>query len=279
MVTRYRRRLVGMRASEKNRLQKVLEDGGIRLSCVVSDIDGVSAKEMIASLIEGTFRPEQIAEKARGQLKKKKSELALSVEGNLSDRHRFLLKEIQQHIDALNRQIATLDDQIVAAMTPYEREWVLLQTIPGIDYIGAAMLLAEIGNDMSRFGSGDRLCSWAGICPGNNESAGTKKSGRTRRANGYIKTLLCEFAHSARRSNTQFKSRYEQLVIRRGHKRSIIAIAHVILRVVFQMIQNKTPYKDPQIDYEKLIVDRNAPRWIKQLNKYGYIGNKAQPIN
>jgi transposase len=271
MVTRYRRKLVGMRASEKNRLQKVLEDGGIRLSCVVSDIDGVSAKEMIASLIEGTFRPENLVNMARGQLKKKTLELTHSLEGNLSDRHRFLLKQVRGHIDALNEQIKEIDSQIVAAMKPYKQEWQALQTIPGIDSIGAAMLLTEIGKDMSRFGNADRLCSWAGICPGSYESAGKRKSGRTLRANVYIKTLLCEFAQSARRSNSQFKSRYEALVVRRGYKRSIIAVAHQILRMVFHVIKNKAPYKDPQIDYKQLIVDRNASRWIRTLKEYGYL--------
>jgi len=271
MVTRYRRKLVGMRASEKNRLQKVLEDGGIRLSCVVSDIDGVSAKEMIASLIEGTFRPENLVKMARGQLKKKTLELTHSLEANLSDRHRFLLKQVRGHIEALNEQIKEIDSQIVAAMEPYKQEWQALQTIPGIDSIGAAMLLTEIGKDMSRFGNADRLCSWAGICPGSYESAGKRKGGRTLRANVYIKTLLCEFAQSARRSNSQFKSRYEALVVRRGYKRSIIAVAHQILRVVFHVIKNKAPYKDPQIDYKQLIVNRNASRWIRTLKEYGYL--------
>jgi len=271
MMTRYRRKLTGMRASEKNRLQKVLEDGGIRLSCVVSDIDGVSAKEMISSLIEGTFRPEALAKMARGKLKEKRTELTHSLEGNLSDRHRFLLKQVSDHINALSLQIAEIDSQIVAAIKPYSQEWQLLQTIPGIDYMGAAMLLTEIGTDMSRFGNANRLCSWAGIAPGNYESAGKRKSGKTPRANRYLKALLCECAQSARRTNSQFKSRFEALVIRRGNKRSIIAVAHQILRIVFHVIKNKTPYRDPQIDYKKIIVDRNASRWIKTLEEYGYL--------
>ena len=271
MLTRYRSKLLGMMASEKNRLQKVLEDGGIRLSCVVSDIDGVSAQEMVASLIDGTFKPDMLAQMARGSLKKKKAELVLSLEGNLSDRHRFLLKQVQGHARLLKERIAEIDCQVVAAMKPYDQEWKLLQTIPGIDEIGAAMLLAEIGIDMSVFGNVDRLCSWAGICPGSYESAGKRKGGKTSQANVYLKTLLCEFAHSAYRSNSQFKSRFESLVIRRGYKRTLIAIAHQILRITFKIIKTQKPYRDSQVDYKKLTVDRNAPRWLKALKEYGYL--------
>jgi transposase len=177
MLTRYRRKLTGMRASEKNRLQKILDDSGIRLSCVVSDIDGVSARKMIQIIIEkGFITLDEVKKAVKGQLKRKTQELALSLDGRISDRHRFVLKQMQKHIQNLDEQLQEIDDQIVAAMKPYHQEWQILQTIPGIDVIGAAMLLAEIGVDMSKFGNKDRLCSWAGISPGNNESAGKKKA-------------------------------------------------------------------------------------------------------
>ena len=176
MITRYRRKLTNMRSAEKNRLQKILDDSGVRLSCVVSDIDGVSARSMIEALIENRINPQQIADLAIGRLKKKREDILLSLDGRLSDRHRFLLKEIQGHIKNLNEKITEIDDLVVKAMSQYEKEWHLLQTIPGIDSIGAAILLAEIGIDMNHFGNKDKLSSWAGMCPGNNESAGKKKA-------------------------------------------------------------------------------------------------------
>jgi transposase len=176
LLTRYRRKLSGYLSGEKNRLHKVLDDAGIRLGCVVTDIDGVSARQMIEALIEGSMTPEQMAELARGKLRKKESEIKLALDGRLSDRHRFLLKRIQAHVKWLEHEIGEIDRQILAAMKPYRKEWELLHTIPGIDDISAAMLIAEIGVDMSRFGSKDRLSSWTGACPGNNESAGKKKA-------------------------------------------------------------------------------------------------------
>jgi transposase len=273
MLTRYRRKLSGQLAGEKNRLHKVLDSSGIRLGCVVSNIDGVSAHNMIDALIESKKTPYAIAEMALGQLRGKKKELRLSLDGQLSDRHRFLLIRIRNHIQWLAESIQEIDDQVVAAMEPYQEEWRLMQTIPGIDKIGAAMLLAEIGVDMSRFGKKERLSSWAGMCPGNNESAGKKKSGRCRPGNKYVRSLLCEISNSARKTRSQFQGVYQGLVIRRGHKKTIIALGHRILKVIFVVLSRKEPYRDPVVDYEALVVHRNAPRWIKVLKKYGYIAS------
>jgi transposase len=175
LLTRYRGKLVGTLSAEKNRLHKILDGCGIRLGNVVSDIDGVSAREMIEALIEGNKEPYEIVLLARGRLNKKIPELIEALDGELSDRHRFLLKQIHSHIKWLEDRIREINRQVVAAMKPYREEWHLLQTIPGIDELCAAMLLAEIGPDMSCFGSKDHLSSWAGMCPGNNESAGKKK--------------------------------------------------------------------------------------------------------
>jgi transposase len=181
LLTRYRRKLSGCLAAEKNRLQKVLEDAGIRLGVVVSDIDGVSAQRMIKALVAGETDPEKLANLALGSLRRKQADLVLSLEADLSDRHRFLLQRITNHIRWLDEQMQELDAQVVAAMGPYQEEWQLLQTIPGIDHLSAAMLLAEIGPDMGQFGSKERLSSWAGMCPGNHESAGKKKACAPRR--------------------------------------------------------------------------------------------------
>lgn len=270
LLTRYRQQVSGMMASEKNRLHKLLDDAGLRLGCVVSDIDGVSARQIIAALIEGDATPEQLVRLARGRLRDKHETLCRAVVGQLSDRHRFLLRTLQNHLQWLEIEIAEIDAQVVAAMEPYQESWQLLQTLPGLDAIGAAMLIAEIGTDMERFGSKERLSSWAGLCPGNNESAGKRKSGRAYRGNRYVKRLLCEAANSACRTNSQFKGMYQGIVIRRGHKRAIMAIAHKLLEVSYVLLKKRQPYVDPKIDYEALTVGRNAPRWIKALKKFGY---------
>jgi transposase len=173
LLTRYRKKLSGILSGQKNRLHKVLEGCGVKLGAVVSDIDGVSARKMIEALIEGVKEPDEIA-----RLSKKKGELEKSLYGRVSDRHRFLLNRIQSHIRWLDDEIREIDSQVVAAMKPYEKEWHLLQTIPGIDEMGAAMLLVELGTDMSQFGSKDKLSSWAGMCSGNNESAGKKRAAK-----------------------------------------------------------------------------------------------------
>lgn len=174
LLTRYRQQLSGVLAGERNRLHKILDDAGIRLGCVVSDIDGVSARRMIEALIAGQHAPEQIAPLACGRLRNKQEALKRALVGQLSDRHRFLLRGLQRHIQWLEARLAEIDAQVVAAMKPYEEEWQLLQTLPGLDALSAAMLLVEIGIDMERFGSKERLSSWAGLCPGNHESAGKK---------------------------------------------------------------------------------------------------------
>jgi transposase len=275
LLTRYRMKLSGILSGEKNRLHKVLDDCGIRLGAVVSDIDGVSAREMVRALLDGSSSPKEIARLARGKLRNKLDKLELSLDGRISDRHRMLLEAITNHIEGLQQQIQEMDRQVFAAMEPYAQEWSLLQTIPGMDQISAAMLLIEIGVDMSRFGSRERLSSWAGMCPGNNESAGKRKSGRSRKGNRYVRAILCEAANAARKTGSQFKGLYQGLVIRRGHKRAIIAVGHRILEIVYLLLSRKEPYEDPCVDYEALMVKRNAPRWIEALRKYGYLGQKA----
>ena len=271
MLTRYRWKLKGCLSGEKNRLHKILDDCGIKLGCVVSDIDGVSAKRMIDALIENKMSPDEIAQLALGRLRKKEKDVRLSLDGRISNRHRFLLQKIKKHICWLEDEIKELDGQIVAAMVPYKEEWMLLQTTPGINRISAAMLLAEIGTNMSRFVNQNSLCSWAGMCPGNNNSAGKRKSGRTRKGNRYVRQILCEAANSARKTNSQFKGFYKGLVIRRGHQRSIVAVGHKLLKTIYIFLERKVPYKDKNIDYEELVVEKNAPRWIKALEKFGYL--------
>jgi len=270
LIGRHRMKLHGMLAGEKNRLHKILDDAGIRLGGVVSDINGVSAKEMVTGLIEN--KPvEELVLCARGRLKAKAEELHDSLSESISERHKFLLQKIQNHIQHLEQEIWEMDDYLFAAMTPYQEQWGIMQTLPGVDKFSAAMLIIEIGTDMEQFGSSGQLASWAGMCPGNNESVGKRKSGRARKGNRSVRRVLCEVANAARKTNSQFKGKYQGLVIRRGHKRTIIAVGHKILRVIYSMLKNNQPYWDPEIDYEALTVKRNAPRWLRALTKYGYL--------
>jgi transposase len=270
IVARQRTKLVRILASEKNRLHKILDDGGVRLGKVVSDIGGVSATEIIAGLIEG--KPlDELLTFTRGALKKKKEALKLELEAELSSRHLFLLKKIQAHIIFLKEQLQEVDTYLMEAMQPYQKQWEILQTIPGIDTIGAALLIIEIGVDMQVFGSREQFCSWAGMCPGNNESAGKRKSGRTPKGSRQLRYLLCEAANGAAKTNSQFSHKYKSLMIRRGHKKAIVAVGHKILRVIHSRLKYKEVYTDPDVSYEELVVKKNAPRWIRMLAKYKQI--------
>ena len=258
LISRQRQKLVGQLASEKNRLHKVLTDGGIRLGVVVSDLHGQSARAMVKAIILGQA-PHEVLQFASRRLKASREEIFDALQGELTDSHRFVLDELMRHIEEIEARIARFDTRLLDGLKDERNTLALLQTLPGVDLIGAAMLLVEIGSDMAAFGTADRLASWVGICPGNNESAGKRKSGRVRKGNLYVRRLLCEFAHAASRTKSVFQSKFKSLIVRRGHKRSIVALAHKILRTIFFMIKRREHYRDSATDYEALSVQRNAP--------------------
>ena len=270
LIARQRQKLVGQLASEKNRLHQVLTDGGIRLGVVVSDVHGQSARAMVKALIQGAA-PHEVLPLASRRLKASREELFDALQGDLTDSHRFVLDELMRHIEEIEARIARCDARLLEGLKEERNSLLLLQTLPGVDLIGAAMLLVEIGADMSVFGHADRLASWVGICPGNDESAGKRKSGRTRKGNPYVRRLLCEFAHAASRTRCALQSKFQALVVRRGRKRAIIGLAHKMLRTIFFMLSRGQPYRDSAINYEALSVKRNAPRWIKALTRYGFL--------
>ena len=228
LISRQRQKLVGILSSEKNRLHKVLTDGGIRLGVVVSDLHGQSARAMVKAIVDGQS-PHEVLKLASKRLKASREELFDALQGELTDSHRFVLDELMRHIEEIEARIGRFDKRLLEGLASEQNALILLQTLPGVDLIGAAMLLVEIGTDMAAFGNADRLASWVGICPGNNESAGKRKSGRVRKGNLYVRRLLCEFAHAASRTKSAFKSKFEALIVRRGHKRSIVALAHKLL--------------------------------------------------
>lgn len=276
VVARYRQKLVAMLAAEKNRLSKVLADAGVRLGVVVSDINGRSARRMIAALIGGASPEEALAE-ASPRLKAAREDIAAALDGDISDAHRFVLSSLTDHIDRLEAEVHRFEIELLARLDRPEEQnaLALLQTVPGIDRIGAAMLLVEIGTNMALFAGPDHLASWAGLCPGNNESAGKRRSGKSRKGNTYVRRLLCEFAVAAAKTQSTFRVKYSAIRMRRGHKRAIWACAHKMLRTIWAMLVRRCPYRDSTIDYEALLVRRNAPRWLKALDRFGFLPSTA----
>lgn len=270
LVSRQMQKLTGIVSGEKNRLHKLLSDAGIRLSVVVSDLHGKSAWAMIKGLLAGET-PQQVLSYADHRLKATDEELLDALEGELSSSHQFVITEVMTHIEELEARIKTFQQYLLQGLTAYASILQCLQTMPGIDEVGAAMLLVEIGDDMSVFGAPAKLASWAGVCPGNNESAGKKKSGKARKGNPYVRRILCESANAASRTRCSLQDRFKGLMIRRGRKRAIFAIAHKLLKTVFLLIERSDYYRDADTDYEALTVQRNAPRWLKKLKQYGYI--------
>lgn len=276
-IARQRQKLCGMLASEKNRLHKLVTDAGVRLGVVVSDLHGQSARAMIKALIAGKSVPE-VLNLASNRLRASREQLfeALQAE-EMTPAHRFVLAEIMSHVEELEARMVRFDCELVRSLTEagYGTQLKLLQTLPGIDLMGAAMLLVEIGGDMSVFGSAARLSSWVGICPGNNESAGKRKSGRIRKGNAWVRRLLCEFAQAAGRSRSALKGKFQALSVRKGHKRSVVALGHKMLRTIYAMLSKNTHYVDKTVDYEALMVARNAPRWLQMLVKHGFVPKPA----
>ena len=274
LVARQRQKLVGMCSAEKNRLHKVLVDAGIRINVVVSDIHGASARAMVKALIKGQTIHEVLDQKGRLRASREDLFEALSTE-QFSAVHRFVADEIMQHIEQIEQRINRMDQYLLDGLRAWQPQLNLPQTLPGIDVQGAAMLLVEIGADMTVFGSAERLASWVGICPGNNESAGKRKSGRIRRGNAWVRRLLCEFAQAAARTRCALKAKFDSLAIRKGHNKSVVALAHKMLRTIYAMLASGTHYQDKSVDYEALSVACNAPRWIKMLRKHGFMAESA----
>jgi transposase len=270
LIARQLQKLTGIASGERNRLHKLLTDAGIRLSVVISDLSGKSAKAMIKGLLAGET-PEQLLAYADPRLKASPDDLREALEGDLSDSHRFVIQELMTHLEELDARILRFRQALLSHLSVYQTILQNLQTLPGIDEFSAAMILVEIGDDMAAFGSPAKLASWAGVCPGQNESAGKRHSARARKGNPYLRRILCEAANAASRTRCSLQDKFKGLLIRRGRKRAIFAIAHKLLKTVFLLIQRGDYYRDAQADYEALSVHRNAPRWMKKLIQYGYI--------
>lgn len=271
-LTRFRTSFVRERATLVNRLQKVLESANIKLASVASDVLGVSGRAMLDALIEGHTQPAVMAELAKGRMRTKRAELAKALEGRVKAHHRFLLTELLCQIDSLDETIARFNEQIEAYCRPFEAAVGWLDTIPGVARATAEAIVAEIGVDMSRFPSANHLASWAGVAPGNHESAGKRRSGRTRQGNKPLGAALNQAAHAAARTkNTYLAAQYHRLAARRGKKKAIVAVMHSILVMAFHMIQRQEPYHELGGNYfDQRRAESTADRLVKRLEKLGY---------
>jgi transposase len=272
-LTRYRVQQTRERSREVNRLQKVLEDAGVKLTSVLTDVMGVSGRAMVEGLVAGTTDPQVLADLARGQLRKKLPALQRALVGQLRPIHAFLLAQILAKIDYLDEAVERLTAEIDRRVAPFEPLLTALDTIPGINRIGAVSLVAETGGDMSRFPSAAHLCSWAAMCPGHDESAGKRRSGHTRKANPYLRTALVQAGTAAaRKKNSALRALYARLKGRRGHKRAVIAVGHQILEIAYYVMRDGITYRELGPDYfQRRDRERTVRRHIKQLEALGYV--------
>lgn len=270
-LSRARRGLVHDRTRQLNRLQKVLVTANVKLSAVIADIVGVSGLEMVHALIEGTKTPQQIAQLARGAMRKKIPTLARALEGTLLEHHKLLLRIVLSLIESLDQQIAKLDEEIVRRFEPYQEELDLLDTIPGVDQQGARAILSEIGVDMTRFKEPGNLAAWAGVLPGNSMSAGKRLGAGRRTGNIHLTTVLVEIAFGAARTKgTYFREKFHRLRARRGGKRAAIAIGNKIICAVHRMLSSRVPYQELGPSYlDSRDREQTTRRLLQRLHQLG----------
>ena len=272
-LTRYRKSLVWERAREANRLQKLLEDANIKLSDVASDVLGASGRAMLAALCEGNNDPAALAELARGKLRAKLPALETALQGRFSSHHALLLSHLLSHIDYLDHSIDSLSAEIEERLDPFAQQRELLCTIPGVAERTAEVILAELGPDMGRFPSHRHAASWAAICPGNDESAGKRKTGKTRKGDRWLRTALVEAANSAagRTKDTYLRAQYLRVKRRQGHKKAIVAVAHSILVAAYYILRDQVPYQELGGDFfiRRQDQERLTQRLVRQLERLG----------
>jgi transposase len=262
---------VESQSAERNRLLKLLEGANIKLSSVASDAFGVSGTQMIEALVEGKATPQEIAELAKVRLQEKIPQLEAALEGRLEEHHRFLLRIQLRRLRQVDADLGELEKHLFEKLRPYAPQHALLMEIPGVDRILAAVIVAELGVDMSVFGSVARVASWAGVCPGNYESAGKRQSGRTTKGNVYLKTALVEAANAAARAKgTYLREKFFRLKARSGHKRAAMAVAHKILVAAYHMLSDQVSYNDLGDAYldqlSKRSLTRNLVRRLERLD-------------
>jgi transposase len=273
-LTRYRKSLVWERGREANRLQKVLEDANIKLASVASRPLGASGKAMLRALCAGESDPEALADLAKGKLRAKLPALRAALEGRFRAHHALLVSHLLAHIEYLDETIAQLTAEVEERMRPFERQRELLCTIPGVAERTAEVIIAELGPDVERFPSHRHAASWAAVCPGHDESAGKRRSGKTRKGDRWLRVALIEAANSAagRTKDTYLRAQYLRIKRRRGHKKAIVAVAHSILVSAYHVLAEGRPYDELGGDYFLRREDRErvAKRLVRQLERLGH---------
>ena len=272
-LTRYRKAQIEERTREIQRLDKVLQDAGIKLSCLATRVLGASGRAMLDALVSGTTDPEVLAELARGRLRSKLPALRDALEGCFSSHHALMVGKILAHVDYLDESIGDLSAEIERVTAPFSDDVELLDTIPGIDRRMAETLIAEIGVDMDQFPTHKHLASWAGMCPGNEESAGKRRSGKTRKGSKWLRSALTESARAAARSKgTYLAAQYARLKGRRGSKKAAIAVGHSILVIAYHVLAREVPYEELGEDYfhRQRSSEAYAKRLVRQLERLGH---------
>jgi transposase len=272
-LTRQRTQFLGDRARVVNRIHKVLEDGNIKLGSVATDILGKSGRAMLEALIEGKRSADEMAEMAKMRMRSKIPQLREALTGRFTAHHRFMVRSLLGQIDHIDGQIESFDRRIEEVMSPLELAAVMrLDEVPGFDRRTAQNVIAEIGTDMGRFPSDRNLASWAGMCPGNDESAGKRRSGRARHANRWLKAALTQAAWAAsRKRESYFKAQLARISARRGRKRAIVAVAHSLLTVAYHLLRDGVAFEDLGGDYfDRVRPERQARSLVSRLQKLGY---------
>jgi transposase len=272
VVTRYRRKIVENRSAERNRLLKLLETANIKLASVASNVFGKSGMLMLRAIVGGESDTAVLAEHAKGLLRRKLPALRLALDGRVTDHHRFVLRRQLERLRLLDEDIAELDQEIDRRLARYEQQRQLLVTIPGVDRVLAAVILAELGVDLTSFPTVQRLAAWAGICPGNNESAGRRFTTKTRHGNVALRTALVEAAHGASRTKGSYlRSKYYRIAARRGRKRALVAVGHKILTAVYHMLKTGKAFTDLGDTYLDQIAETRIRRdLVRRLERLGY---------
>jgi transposase len=271
-LTRQRSQLVGDKTAVANRVQKVLEDANIKLAAVATDVLGVSGRAMIHALIAGHDDPRSLAGLARRKLRKKIPELCLALHGRVTEHHRFQLQLLMDQLATLEQLIERLDERIARWTAPFAEAIERLITIPGVELRTAQNLIAEIGSDMDQFPTSGHLASWAGVCPGNHESAGRSKSGRTTKGNRWLRCTLTQAAWAASHTKgTYLSAQFRRLASRRGKKRALVALGHTLLVIIYHVLKDGARYEELGADYfDRLEPERLTRHLVKRLENLGH---------
>ncbi len=268
-LSRQRRKVVRLRATLRTRIHQVLDGAGARVGGLLSDVFGANGRRILDGLAAAQ-PPEDILAGLSHHVRHRLGELCDALDANLSAQARFILNDQLDAFDRAGERIAAYDALIHERLTPYRDRIDRLTTLPGVDQASACAIFIELGPDIGVFPTARQCAAWAGLCPGNNESAGKRRAGTTRKGNPFLRSLLVECAHgAARTADCQFRGYHKALTVRRGYKRATVATAHKMLRCIHAMLSNGSVYRDPHTDYEALMVKRNAPRWIAMLKKHG----------